>query len=225
MKFEKRELLIFDLDGTLVDSASDLAAAVNMMLKQLGKDSFEEDVVRGWVGNGARVLVKRALCGGVEDEKMDEKLFKTAFELFMDAYSKNICVNTKLYPGVKVALAKLAEDGYRMAIATNKPSQFVRPILEALSIESFFEVVVGGDDLPEKKPHPAPLLNICERVGVNSDRALMVGDSKNDILAAKAAGMASIGVAYGYNYGEDIAIYEPDAVATSFLEILDMLKR
>ena len=217
-----KELIIFDLDGTLIDSAPDLASAVNKMLESLGRDGFDESVVRGWVGNGARVLVKRALTGGKDGVAVDEKLYDCALEVFMKLYSEKLCEKTSLYEGVKETLSEL-KNSYTLAIATNKPSAFVAPILEKLDIAHLFSMSVGGDDLPKKKPHPMQLEYVCERLGIPKERSLMVGDSKNDILAAIAAGIQSIGVSYGYNYSEDIKKSGPDFVVDRFVDILEVL--
>ncbi|WP_286336632.1 phosphoglycolate phosphatase [Hydrogenimonas cancrithermarum] len=222
----KKELIIFDLDGTLIDSAPDLADAVNRTLETLGHAPFDETTIRGWVGNGARTLVKRALSGSTAiDEKLDDALFEEALEIFLGRYAQNLCRRTRLYPGVRETLERLHTRGHRLAIATNKPHVFVSPILETLALETFFDAILGGDSLPKKKPDPMPLLHLCGLLDVPPAHTLMVGDSKNDILAAKAAGIEVVGVTYGYNYGEDIALHAPDAVAERFEEILGYLEK
>ena len=213
MNFTKKELLIFDFDGTLIDSVPDLALAVNHTLKSLNKDTFEEDIIRSWVGNGAVTLVKRALSG-------DEILFEKALAIFLTFYKNNLCVKTKLYPNVSSTLKTLKNKGYRLAIVTNKPYDFIEPILKGLELENTFEFCLGGDSLTLKKPNPEPLFYTCKKLGVDVENSLMIGDSKNDILAATSAKMDSIGVSYGYNYGEDIALYKPDVVVDDFADIL-----
>ena len=195
MRLEDKELIIFDLDGTLIDSVPDLALGVNSMLQELGREAFTLSEIHSWVGNGAQTLVKRALLGKVEiDESIDEELFKNALAIFLDSYKKNVCVNTVAYPNVLQTLRILKENSYTMAIVTNKPYQFIEPILKTLQMDNFFELCIGGDSLDEKKPSPKPLLYICEQLGVKPQNTLMVGDSKNDILSAKAANIESIGV-------------------------------
>jgi len=221
LKFTNKELIIFDLDGTLIDSVPDLAVAVNHMLEVLGRDTFNEETIRYWVGNGAQTLVKRALSGSTEiKEDLDEALFEKALEVFLDFYGKHLCTNTKTYPNVPGTLRALKSEGYRLAIVTNKPFAFVAPILKNLYLDELFELIVGGDSLEKKKPDPQPLLHVCEVLNVSPDESVMVGDSKNDILAANAAGMRSIGVTYGYNYGEEIDSYEPTLVVDNFADIL-----
>jgi len=220
-----KELIIFDLDGTLVDSAPDLALSLNLMLESIGRNTFDENIIRSWVGNGAQTLVKRGLSGSCTiHENIDEVLFQEALAIFLDIYAKNLCVNTVLYKDVAQTLKKLQSNGYRMVIVTNKPFDFVQPILNKLNLHGMFELYLGGDSLSKCKPNPMPLLHVCENLNVDVKNTLMVGDSKNDILAAKAAGMDSIAVSYGYNYGEDISMHKPEYVVDYFSDILSLLK-
>ncbi len=224
MKFTNKKLLLFDLDGTLIDSAPDLALAVNHTLKSLNRPIFDEDIIRSWVGNGAQTLVKRALSGKSEiNENIDTALFENALEIFLTFYKNNLCVKTLAYPNVLTTLKTLQKKGYRLSIVTNKPFDFIEPILIGLGLDNLFEFSLGGDSLTNKKPHPEPLLHICEKLNISVENSLMIGDSKNDILAAKAASMDSIGVTYGYNYGEDIGIYKPDVIVSDFGNILKSL--
>ncbi len=221
MKFTNKELIIFDLDGTLIDSVPDLAMAVNHMLESLDRDVFDENTIRYWVGNGAQILVKRALSGSNKiDEDLDGTLFSKALSLFLLFYKKHLCVNTKIYSNVLTTLRSLKAEGYRLAIVTNKPIDFVAPILDGLHLNDLFELILGGDSLEKKKPDPLPLQHVCEKLNIPVEKAVMVGDSKNDILAANAAKMQSIGVTYGYNYGEEISYYAPDVVVDNFSDIL-----
>ena len=226
MKFNHKSLLIFDLDGTLIDSVPDLALAVNSMLKDIGRSPFSEVVIRTWVGNGAQTLVKRALSGSATiTPNIETALFEKALKIFLDAYQKSVCQSTQPYPNVISTLEALQDQGYRLAIVTNKPIAFVKPILETLHLLEYFEYYIGGDSLPLKKPNALPLLHVCEQFKVSVDNALMVGDSKNDILSANSAGMQSIGVTYGYNYNEPISYYNPTLVVDDFHMILESLKR
>ena len=223
MKFENKKLLIFDLDGTLINSALDLALAVNYMLETLEREIFSEDIIHGWVGNGALILVKRALSGSrIVDENLDEAYVQKALKIFLDYYEKNLCNATVPYPHVMSTLKTLKEK-YTLAIVTNKPFAFVSPILKGLEMDGLFELILGGDSLSQKKPHPMPLLHVCESLGVSVEDSVMVGDSKNDILAANACGMDSVGVTYGYNYGEDIGVHKPTVVIDNFNKILEYL--
>jgi len=224
LKFTNKEVILFDLDGTLIDSAPDLALAINHMLTTIGRPTFSEDIIRSWVGNGAEILVKRGLSGASEiDENLDSALFEKALPIFLDFYKQNLCVETKLYPHVGASLKTMKEKGYRLVIVTNKPFHLVAPILTGLKLDGLFETVLGGDSLSKRKPDPLPLLHVCKEYGVNVEQCLMVGDSKNDILAAKAAKMESVGLTYGYNYGEDIGLHQPEAVFDDFADIIDTL--
>jgi phosphoglycolate phosphatase len=220
LKFDHKKAILFDLDGTLIDSVPDLASAVNLMLQKLDRDTFSEDTIRYWVGNGAQVLVKRALSGQTEiDESLDSVLFEKALDIFLTLYADKLCEDTMPYPNVSNTLHTLKGSGYRLVIVTNKPYDFVAPILKGLKLDMLFEFWLGGDSLEKKKPDPLPLLHACEKLNLTVEQCVMVGDSRNDLLASKAAGMQSIGVSYGYNYGEDIHIYEPDLVVDDFAEI------
>ena len=224
MKFTNKKVIIFDLDGTLINSAPDLAVAVNHMLKYLGRETFSEKIIDGWVGNGALTLVKRALSGErIIDESLEYDLVENALEIFLTYYADNLCNATVPYPHVNTTLSALREKAYRLAIVTNKPFAFVEPILHSLGLNDLFELILGGDSLPKKKPDPAPLLYVCEKLGVSVDECVMVGDSKNDILAANDCAMQSIAVTYGYNYGEDIGIYDPDLAIDDFGDLLKFL--
>ena len=221
LKFAHKEAILFDLDGTLIDSVPDLATAVNQMLQELDRETFSEDTIRYWVGNGAQVLVKRALSGQTQiDESLDPVLFNKALEIFLRFYGKNLCTETRPYPNVSNTLHRLKALGYRLVIVTNKPYDFVGPILKGLELESLFEFWLGGDSLDKKKPDPLPLLHACERLNLSVGQCVMVGDSRNDLLAAKGAGMQSVGVTYGYNYGEEISVYEPNVIVDDFAQIV-----
>ncbi|MDX1295659.1 MAG: phosphoglycolate phosphatase [Sulfurimonadaceae bacterium] len=225
MKFTNKKVILFDLDGTLVDSAPDLALALNLTLERLGRQTFETETIRGWVGNGAQTLVKRGLSGSREvDDALCSDQVAEALKMFLDDYTNNLCETTVTYPGVDATLRSLKAKGYRLVLVTNKPYAFIYPLLEGLGLSGLFELCLGGDSLQERKPHPMPLLHVSEKLDVCVSECLMVGDSKNDIVAAKSAQMHSIGVTYGYNYGEAIHNYEPDRVVESFSELLECLE-
>lgn len=224
MNFTNKELIIFDLDGTLIDSVPDLALSVNHTLKSINRDIFPEDIIRTWVGNGAATLVKRALSGcATIKEDIDDELFSNALDIFLKFYSNNLTVSTILYDDVKETLENLQNKNYRLAIVTNKPYDFIEPILECLELSDLFEYYIGGDSLEVKKPNPMPLLHVCEKLNVSVENSLMIGDSKNDIIAANDANMDSIALSYGYNYDEDISIYEPNIVFDNFADINKVL--
>jgi len=191
------------------------------MLKTLHREQFDEATIDAWVGNGAKTLVSRALSGSVEvASDLDDAVLKNALAIFLEFYKENVCVKTTLYEGVKETLEVLKQSQYKMAIVTNKPYEFVTPILEKLELSGYFELLLGGDSLSEKKPSPLPLLYVCEKLDVSVEKSMMIGDSKNDILAASSANIESIAVTYGYNYGEDISQYNPDSIVHNFSDIL-----
>lgn len=223
-KLKNKKLLIFDLDGTLINSALDLALAVNYMLKQLNLDTFDEETIHGWVGNGALMLAQRALSGKREiDTTLDDTYVQKALQIFLDYYEAHLCDATIPYPEVPQTLKSLKNRGYTLAIVTNKPFKFVAPILTALKLSNLFELILGGDSLDKKKPDPMPLLHVTKTLHIDVKQSVMIGDSKNDILAANSCGMESVGVTYGYNYGEDINVHKPTIVIDDFSELLALL--
>lgn len=212
-------LITIDLDGTLVDSAGDLHASVNMMLAQLGGQARSIDQVRSWVGNGVERLVHRALTATMDDDASAAD-FPEALLQFQNAYQRCNGTLSTLYPGVRTTLNLLKDSQCRLVCITNKAAPFTWPLLQALEIDSYFEQVISGDDLPQKKPHPLPLLHAAQSTGVAPEQCLHVGDSVSDIKAAHAAGFQMACVSYGYNHGIDVRSLEgslkPDAVLDSF---------
>lgn len=220
-----KQLLIFDFDGTLIDSVPDLADATNAMLTTLGKDTYPLDTIRNWVGNGSRMLVERALVGKIEvlkDELTVEEA-DHAEQVFFDAYKNLSDSKTVAYPNVDSGLRQLKEAGYTLALVTNKPIRFVPKILESFGWTSLFDMVLGGDSLTTKKPDPAPLLHVCDKLGVMQDKAVMIGDSRNDILAGQNAKIDTLGLSYGYNYGQDIRDLNPTAAFDDFATLVKYL--
>jgi len=216
-----KELLIFDLDGTLINSVPDLATSINFMLNKLNRKTFSEDEIHKWVGNGATALVKRALSGSREIQNIDKTFFNEAFEIFMTYYQNNVCEKTILYPNVKETLQKLQNK--KLAIVTNKPYKFIKPILKKLDI-NMFDLYIGADSLDEKKPSPKPLLYVCDKFNIHPRNTIMIGDSKNDIISAKNANIESVGVTWGYNYGESIEKYNPDYIIDDMQKLLEIIK-
>ena len=214
---------MFDLDGTLVDSAADLAAAVNNMLCDLGHREEPLERVMTWVGNGMSRLVKRALTGEMQAEP-DAALFERGLASFKRHYAENLGVRTRPYPGTIEALDTLSKRGFTLVCMTNKPEMFTQPLLEQLHLSRYFELVVSGDTTPARKPDPMPLRHACERLGVEVAHAIMIGDSANDILAAQAAGMPAICVTYGYNQGQDLRDLAPDLLVDSLAEVPQYLR-
>lgn len=210
-------LVMFDLDGTLLDSAPDLAAAVDAMLERLGRAPAGLDKVRLWIGNGARVLVRRALADDMQHDAVDDAAADSALALFMAFYGGSHAL-TRVYPGVLDSLALLRTLGVRLAVITNKPERFVAPLLADMGLGDF-DWIVGGDTLPQQKPDPAGLLWVMRQAGVVAGQALFIGDSRNDIRAARAAGVRCVALSYGYNHGEPIASEQPDLVVDDLREL------
>ncbi|MCF4995760.1 phosphoglycolate phosphatase [Pseudomonas syringae] len=204
-------LVMFDLDGTLVDSVPDLAAAVDTMLLTLGREPAGLESVRLWVGNGAPTLVRRALAGDLDHSAVDDAEAEYALEIFMDAYGGSHEL-TVVYPGVRDTLKWLHKQGVAMALITNKPERFVAPLLDQMKIGRYFKWIIGGDTLPQKKPDPAALFFVMKMSGVPASKSLFVGDSRSDVLAAKAAGVKCVALSYGYNHGRPIAEESPALV-------------
>ncbi|MCI0501369.1 MAG: phosphoglycolate phosphatase [Epsilonproteobacteria bacterium] len=224
MHFGDKKLLLFDLDGTLINSAPDLANGVNAMLDILGRERFDVNTIHGWVGNGALMLVRRALSGDVNpSDELDDGYVTNALEIFMECYSKTLCVDTQIYTNVDTTIRALKNKGYKLCIITNKPYRFVAPILDGLGLDGIFEFILGGDSLEYKKPNPISLIYACKHFGVDIKDALMIGDSKNDIEAANNCSMDSVGVTYGYNYGVSIDIFGPTVIIDDFEKLLELL--
>ncbi len=210
------KLVAFDLDGTLVDSAADIARAVERMTRELGLPPPDIATVRSWVGDGVKMLLKRALGG---DPPAD--LYQRAFEAFARAYHENLAVESSLYAGALDTLRFLQAQDFALACITNKSAQFTTPLLNALNISTYFGIVLSGDSLAQRKPHPLPLLHAAQQLGVRPAMACMVGDSRNDLLAARAADFMAVGVRYGY--GGDLAGFEADAMLDSLTELPPLL--
>lgn len=215
-------MVLIDVDGTLVDSVPDLAWCVDAMMREMGLEERGEERVRHWVGNGVDRLVKRALINELNGEP-DAELFAKALPIFQDLYADNTSKRSCLYDGVLEALEFLKSTGVRIGCVTNKASQFTLPILKDLGISDYFETVLCGDQVERKKPDPQPLLMSAEKLGVSPKASLMLGDSMSDVKAARAAEFSIICMSYGYNHGEDIRDYNPDAVVDSMAEIKNIV--
>lgn len=215
-------MILIDVDGTLVDSVPDLTFCVDEMMGRLDMPWRGEAAVRLWVGNGVERLVHRALTNDLDGEA-DPALFARALEIFNGLYAENTSKRSRLYPGVREGLDYLKSSGYRLGCVTNKAARFTEPLLRALGIREEFELVVSGDTTARKKPDPMPLLHAAEALGAAPEHALMIGDSKSDVQAARAAGFQIVCMSYGYNHGEDIRRYGPDAVIDSMAQLPELL--
>ena len=218
MAISTPELVLLDLDGTLVDSIPDLARCLNLALADLDLPQRELDSIRNWVGNGVDKLIHRALTNDINGvaEAEQHASVKTNF---MDYYHAEPCKLSDCYPGVREGLDMLKERGMKMGVVTNKNEEFVEPILEILGIRKHMSIIIGGNTLAERKPHPLPLLHAAETFGKPPRESLMVGDSVSDVKAARAAEFQIVCVSYGYNHGQDIRDTNPDAVIDSLEEL------
>jgi phosphoglycolate phosphatase len=218
MSIKTPELVLLDLDGTLVDSIPDLANSVNKTLLEFSLAERELNSIRNWVGNGVEKLLHRAITNDIDGEAEPE-LFDMAYTSFMDTYSKNMCVKSVCYPGVREGIDFLKEKEIKLGCVTNKSGQFVGPILEKLGLMDDMSIIIAGDTLPKKKPDPLPLLHAASHFGKDPKQSLMVGDSESDVKAARAAGFQIVCVSYGYNHGNDIRDTNPDAVVDSLADL------
>jgi phosphoglycolate phosphatase len=219
------ELIAFDLDGTLVDSAPDLAWALDAMLARLGRPPVGLERARGWIGNGVDMLIKRAMTGQMWPESEPED-FQEGMRLFLEFHEAHLCERGSLYPGVLEGLRDLKAEGYATAVITNKLARFTEPLLDQLGLTGYLDFIGSGDRFERIKPDPLPLLKTAERFGARPERCLMVGDSANDVRAARAAGYAILCVSYGYR-GE-VATPEAlgaDGILDSIGELPAILKR
>lgn len=195
------ELLIFDLDGTLIDTRQDITNAANEMLVRYGLEQKSVDEVTGYVGDGIARLVER--CMGDEDVNIDEAVL-----LFKEIYTARLLDNTRPYPGIIELLDRLV--GSRKAILTNKAYAPSKAITDGLGLTGYFEIFVGGNTLPRKKPFPDGVNYIVEKIGVSREKAILIGDGRNDILTAAEAGIPSVYVSWGFSDGGKIAGLNPD---------------
>ena len=218
--------IAFDLDGTLLDTVHELAAAVNALLDELGYPPLPSEVVGAMIGKGMANLVRRtlALATGVSPEAVDEAEVKDALNRYQAHYASRLGHETKLFPGMLPGLARLREMGFPLAVITNKATRFVRPHLVAAGIEDYFSVVIGGDDLPTKKPDPGPLRHVAALYGITPDRLLMVGDSGNDVDAARGAGCPVLVVPYGYREGKPVHDLKADGIVESVSDLVDLVR-
>jgi len=224
MLSKKPQMILIDVDGTMVDSVPDLAFCVDEMMQALGREPRGEERVRDWVGNGVERLVRRALIGQLDGEP-DEADFDKAYPVFLDLYADNTSRRSVLYPGVREGLDSLKAAGYALGCVTNKTGRFTLPLLKDLGIYDAFAIVISGDTLEYRKPHPAPLLHAAEFFKLDPAQALMVGDSISDVKAARAAGFMIACVPYGYNHGEDIRGAKPDLLIDTLADLKNELEQ
>ena len=225
------QAVLFDLDGTLLDTVADLHAAVNAMLADVGYPLLPEATVCSYVGRGIANLVRRSLWGAGAEEGSaaagtgeDAALQAVALARFRHHYAIENGRRAVMYPGVREGLEAMRAMALPMGVVTNKANEFTHPLLEMAGLKTFFSVVVSGDDLPQRKPDPMPLVWACGRLGVSPANTLFVGDSVNDYLAARAAGCPVALLPYGYNEGGDVRELDENAIVPSILALAGRLR-
>ena len=210
--------ILIDLDGTLLDTIPDLAAGANGMLQELGAPTLPLETITTFVGKGTERLVRRCLEHDGVQLPTDPVSVQRALKVFNRHYHAVNGREATLYPGVLEGLQKFRNQGARLAVVTNKPVEFTLPLLESTGLAPWFELVVGGDTCERKKPDPMPMLHACDRLRCAPEHALAIGDSVNDALAARAAGISVLAVPYGYNEGMDIRTLDVDGIVAGIDE-------
>lgn len=210
--------VILDLDGTLLDTALDIAAAANAMLTELDRPACTVNDIRRYIGRGIPNLIKRCLAGRLDAADDPAPPPATALAIFQSHYAASNGRHATIYPGVIEGLRAMRDQGLRLACVTNKATAFTLPLLAASGLASWFELVVCGDTLARNKPDPLPLLHICDRFGMQPAEVLVIGDSLNDVKAARAAGCPIFCVPYGYNEDEDVRKLDCDAIVATLAE-------
>ena len=209
--------VVIDLDGTLLDTAPDLADAAMAMANELGLQPVDLATVKTYIGNGVSRLVKRVLTRQMDAEP-DAELFSRALPLYEKHYGAGVSRKSKPFAGVIEGLDALKKMGVRLACITNKAEKFTVPLLKDTNLFDYFELILSGDSLPKKKPDPMPLLHACKQFGIEASDLLLIGDSLNDAQAARAAGCPVFVVPYGYNRGRDVRELDVDAIVPSLLD-------
>lgn len=210
--------MLFDLDGTLIDSRADLARSINLMLTELGRPELPEDTVASFVGDGVRVLVYRSLTAThPERQPPEEKLHKEGVALMHKHYAEQMFVTTHLYPQVAETLKFFRNK--RKAVVTSKEVRFTELILERFGIAGDFDCIIGGDTLPERKPDPKPVMEAVRRLGGPAEAAVMIGDSENDVNAGRRAGVGTCAVTYGFRTAEQLRETAPDVMIERFEQL------
>lgn len=214
--------VVIDLDGTLLNTAPDLAYAAELMMADLGRPCPSLDTISSYIGNGVSRLVKRVLTGDMDAEP-DAALFEQAIASYEKHYAANVSLHSRPFPGVVEGLAAFRAMNLHLACITNKAERFTRPLLRDTGLIDYFELILSGDSLPKRKPDPLPLLHACELFMIKPAELLLIGDSLNDTQAARAAGSPVFCVPYGYNRGRPVAELDLDAVVPSLAEATKMV--
>jgi len=211
------EAALIDLDGTMVDTADDFTAGLNGMLAEIDAEETTREEVMGYVGKGSEHLIRSVLAPRYAADEAQSR-FEEALAIYQDEYAKINGHHTHLYPDVEAGLAALREAGVKLACVTNKPHRFAVELLAQYGLARYFEVVIGGDSTSAKKPDPLPMLTACAQLGVAPRAAVAIGDSENDAIAGRAAGMATLTVPYGYNHGQPVQQIQSDGIVGTLLD-------
>lgn len=214
--------IVIDLDGTLLHTVPELTGAANRMLQEMGYASVSTELLSSYIGNGIGWLVKRALTGDMHATP-DAALYEHALPIFHKHYTE-LLLGSRPYDGVVEGLDAMRAADFRLGCITNKLARYTEPLLESSGLAPYFEIVISGDTLPEKKPHPLPLQHAAGFFGMPTGQVLMIGDSLNDTLAARAAGCPVFCVPYGYNHGEPVDNLDMDAVIADLPAALKLIE-
>ncbi len=214
--------VLFDLDGTLLDTAPDLADATNLTLQELGLSPVDAAIIRNFIGGGIATLLRRALDAALQ-HGLGAAIYERGLPLFEKHYTRVMLNQTCPFPGVVEGLQKMRARGLPLACVTNKLERFTRPLLQATGLLDFFELVVSGDSLPRKKPDPMPLTHSCAYFRAEPHTVLLIGDSPMDTEAARAAGCPVFCVPYGYNQGRDVRELDCDAIVPTLNDAADLV--
>jgi phosphoglycolate phosphatase len=214
--------LVFDLDGTLVDTAPDLIASTNHVLDHLGLPRVDAETLRPLVGHGARHMIEKSM--GPAGEKFTQVEHDALLARYLDYYGRHIADGSRPFDGCVAALDQFRASGAKLAVCTNKNERLSRLLLDALDLTRYFDAVAGRDTLPEAKPHPGALLGTITLAGGNKERAVMIGDSGVDVATAKAAGVPVIGVSFGYTE-TPVRAFAPDVVIDHYRELAPAIAR
>ncbi len=215
--------IVIDLDGTLLHTAPQLSEAANRMLRDMDYAPVSQELLSSYIGNGISWLVKRALTGDMHATP-DAALYDHALPIFEKHYTE-LLLDSKTFDGVIAGLDAMKAAGFRLGCITNKVERYTTPLLAGIGLAKYFEITLAGDTLPEKKPHPMPLLHAAKFFGVPIEQLLLIGDSLSDTLAARAAGCPVFCVPYGYNHGEPVEILDLDAVIANLPATMPLMKR
>ncbi len=215
--------IVIDLDGTLLHTAPELAESANRMLRDMGRPAVSQELLMSYIGNGISWLVKRALTGDMHAEP-EVALYDRALPIFEKHYTV-LLLQSKPFGGVLDGLDRMRAAGFRLGCITNKVARYTEPLLKGVGLAPYFELTLSGDSLPEKKPHPMPLLHAAKVFGVAVENLLLIGDSLNDAVAARAAGCPVFCVPYGYNHGEPVDGLDIDAVIDRLPAALELIRR